>query len=118
MPGFAHAEEGGMSYSLRVRCDAVMLGGGEVDVSRAKTGKDVLDLVEVLLGCSVFDENLEILYLGKDWLGGVFCSPAAVLEDQHLDHGGSDMTRYPHLLVNASQKLQSLELCKKFGHQR
>jgi hypothetical protein len=33
VPGFAHAEEGGMGYGLCVCCDAVVLGGGEIDVS-------------------------------------------------------------------------------------
>jgi len=55
VPGFAHGEEGGMCYSLRVGGYAVVLCCGEVDVSGTKAGEDVFDFVEALLRGTVFD---------------------------------------------------------------
>jgi len=61
----------------------------------------MFDLVEVLLGCSVFDENLKALYLGKG-----------------QDGRESSAHQWLSSRINVSQKQQSLELCKRFGHQQ
>jgi hypothetical protein len=56
-PCGAHAEEGGMRDGLCVRRDAVVLLGGEVDVLRSKTGHDILDKREVVVGCTMLDQD-------------------------------------------------------------
>lgn len=56
VPCFAHGKECSVSDSLGIRCDAVMLGGRQVDVSTTKAGKDSFDLVEAFLRSAVFDE--------------------------------------------------------------
>jgi len=58
MPGFAHGEESGVCYGLRVGSYAIVVRGREIDVSGAKAGEDVFDFVEAGLRGAVFDEDL------------------------------------------------------------
>ena len=64
VPSFTHGEEGGVRYRLRVGGYAVVLGGGEVDVGRAKAGEDVLYFVKACLGSAMFDKDLARMSTG------------------------------------------------------
>lgn len=57
VPCLAHGQEGGVSYSLRVGGDAVVLLGGEIDKLGLQTAQDGFDLVQGLIGGAVLDEH-------------------------------------------------------------
>lgn len=78
-----------MGYGLGVCCDAVVLGGGEVDMLGFEAGEDVLDFVEAFLGGAVLDDYLEeIISLTRRKQSGD-CSPMAGREDRRWGRGGS-----------------------------
>lgn len=65
VPGLAHRQEGGMGHSLRVRGDAVVLLGAEVDKVGLEAGEHGLDLADGRVRSAVLNDD-QGLVLGID----------------------------------------------------
>jgi len=56
-PCTAHAEESGMSNSLCVRCNAIMLLGGKIDVLGPEAGHNILHERKVSIRGAILDQH-------------------------------------------------------------
>jgi hypothetical protein len=78
-PGCAHAEEGGMSDSLSVRRDAIVLVGGEVDVLGLEARHYSLNKGEVGIGSAMLDQDQRLPLWIDTWaVEGVYGDDADV----------------------------------------
>ena len=55
-PCGAHTQESGMSDSLRIRCNSVMLLGSQIDDVRIEARENVFDQSKALLRCAMLDQ--------------------------------------------------------------